>query len=216
MPNIRVQGSKCIYLRSNTATENDETCEITTELLQTMGLTPRDQGPLTLQNVNTNSLIGKKAIIRHRKDTKTPTQEGTITQTDPKETVTITLPDKSSENLSLNLAVRALVRRTRADITLTAMESNGRLKQMECTRVEPFQNPKGKTPEERGATRYLGAYLSYLGWEEQEKVTIKAIRNFQINLSRTHPTLKNARAAIQSILNARVASGRLVIRTIKK
>jgi hypothetical protein len=93
--NIRVQGSKCIYLRSNTAAENDETCEITTEILQTTGLTPRNQGPLTLQNINTDSLLGKRVIIRHRKDTKTPTQEGTITNTDPTGTVTITLPDKS-------------------------------------------------------------------------------------------------------------------------
>jgi hypothetical protein len=105
---------------------------------------------------------------------------------------------------------------TRADITLTAMDSNGRLKHMACTRVEPFSNPRGKTAEERGATRYLGAYVSFLGWEEQESVTIKAIRNFQKQISRIHPNLKNAKAAIQSILTARVASGRLVMPSNKK
>jgi hypothetical protein len=82
--------------------------------------------------------------------------------------------------------------------------------------VEPFANSKGKTAEDRGATRYLGAYVSFLGWKEQESVTIKAIRNFRIQLLRIHPNLKNAKAAIQSILTARVASGRLVMPTNKK
>ena len=47
-------------------------------------------------------------------------------------------------------------------------------------------------------------------------MTIAAARNFRINISRLHPNLQNARAAIQSILTARVASGRLVMPANKK
>jgi hypothetical protein len=181
-----------------------------------MGITSHNQETLTLENIDKTSLLNKKVIVQHRKDTDTPTLEGTITQVDPNGSCTITHPDKSSTTLALKKTVRAMARKARADITLTAMDSNGRLKQMECTRVEPFANPKGKTAEDRGATRYLGAYMSFLGWEEQERVTIKAIRNFHIQLSRIHPNLKNAKAAIQSILTARVASGRLVMPSNKK
>ena len=56
------------------------------------------------------------------------------------------------------------------------MDANGIPKTMTCTRVEPFTNLKGETPEERGATRYLGTYLSFLGWAEQERVTIRSLR----------------------------------------
>ena len=184
-----------------------------------MGITSQNEEPLTMLNINNNSLLNKKVIIHHRKDTDTPTLEGTITHVDATGSFTITLPDKkTSKTMALNLeqTIRGLIRSARADITLTAMDSNGRLKHMACTRVEPFANPKGKTAEERGATRYLGAYVSFLGWKEQESVTIKAIRNFKIQLSRIHPNLKNARAAVQSILTARVASGRLVMPTNKK
>ena len=62
-----------------------------------------------------------------------------------------------------------MARKARADITLTAMDSNGRLKQMECTRVEPFANPKGKTAEDRGATRYFGTHMLFLGWEDKKE-----------------------------------------------
>ena len=160
--------------------------------------------------------VNKRVIVHHRKNAETPTLEGTITAVGDDAKVTITLPDKSNMTMNLDTALRALLRKARADITLTAMDSFGRLRHMECTRVEPFENPKGKTAEERGATRYLGAYVSYLGWGEQEKVTIAAARNFRINISRLHPNLQNARAAIQSILTARVASGRLVMPTNKK
>jgi hypothetical protein len=214
--NIRVQGSKCIYLRPAIAAHNDETCVITSELLETMGITSSNEEPPTMSTINKHSLLNKKVIIHHRKNTEKPTLEGIITEIDQKGSCTITLPNKTSLTMDLKEAIRALIRKTRADIILTAMDSNGRLKHMECTRVEPFANPEGKTAEERGATRYLGAYMSFLGWGEQERVTTKAIRNFQIQISRIHPNLKNARAAIQSILTARVASGRLVMPHSKK
>jgi hypothetical protein len=161
--NIRVQGSKCIYLRPAIAAHNDETCVITSELLETMGITSSNEEPPTMSTINKHSLLNKKVIIHHRKNTEKPTLEGIITEIDQKGSCTITLPNKTSLTMDLKEAIRALIRKTRADIILTAMDWNGGLKHMECTRVEPLANPEGKTAEERGATRYLGAYMSFLG-----------------------------------------------------
>ena len=124
----------------------------------------------TMSTINKLSLLNRKVIIHHRKNTETPTLEGIITEINQKGSATITLPNKTSLTMDLNEAIRALIRKTRADITLTAMDSNGRLKHMQCTRVEPFANPEGKTAEERGATRYLGAYMSFQGWDKKESL----------------------------------------------
>ena len=58
--NIRVQGSKCIYLRPAIAANNDETCELTSELLTMMGITSHNQETLTLENIDKTSLLNKK------------------------------------------------------------------------------------------------------------------------------------------------------------
>jgi hypothetical protein len=44
---------------------------------------------------------------------------------------------------------------------------------MTYTRTKPIDNPTGETPEQRGATRYLGAMVSFAGFHEQERSLLK-------------------------------------------
>ena len=70
---------------------------------------------------------------------------------------TVTLSDKTIiYNMSFSDVMEAAVRRQRADLPLTAMDAKGELKCMTCARVQPYYNEEGESPEERGATRYLG------------------------------------------------------------
>jgi len=108
-------------------------------------------------------------------------------------------------------ATRACLRKARADIDLVAMESHGRLRTSTCTRVEPFPNPGGDTPEERGSTRYLGTYLSFLGWSEQESRLLRSVRRITQMTSRMGADITQIRGIYQSILTAQVTAARIIM-----
>ena len=56
--------------------------------------------------------------------------------------------------------------------------ADGVMSTMECTGVLPKYNEHGKTDEEKGATRYLGVFLSYDGWQVQQEKLYKMAKSF--------------------------------------
>jgi len=104
--NIRVQGKKCIYLRSPQAAANDETRDATPHDIQQLALQTTRGSPLiptgnlatTIQNLDPTCLISKSVILSHRPDPTTPTQpEPDCSKASPKRAhAMVTRPDGST------------------------------------------------------------------------------------------------------------------------
>ena len=221
--NIRVQQKKCIYLRSLQAVENDESSTFDTNTITSLQLRNIDGTPpppnipihQMASTINPNSMLKLPVLLTHRTDPNTPTVQGIITSVTPynhtPKTFKITLDDKTTKTISISLALKATLRRHRADIQITAMGADGTLATMNCTRVEPFHNPKGKTPEERGATKYLGTYLSFLGWNEQKQTTLRDLHGTCLQLKRMACPIEQIKEAIQMVVVAKLLNARLVM-----
>ena len=69
---------------------------------------------------------------------------------------------------------------------------------------------KAAESEGRGAVRYLGVYLSFLGWEEQHLQMKKKIGVFFKKIAKVAPTLRQFRVLLRSLLTSQL----LYVRTV--
>ena len=91
------------------------------------------------------------------------------------------------------------------------MNADGVVCTKECTGVLPWYNDKGKTDEEKGATRYLGVYLSFAGWQVQQEKLYKMAKSFYLETAWTKPSFRQMHALVQSLLVSRASYARHVM-----
>jgi hypothetical protein len=104
-----------------------------------------------------------------------------------------------------------LARRQRDSLHIVAINPSGQLELMTCSPCAPVADPDGKTPEERGATRYLGVYLSFTGWEEQIRQTKSMYATFFRRVRQISPTFRELKALINSLLASKLHYARQVL-----
>ena len=221
--NIKVQGKKCINMRNQKSAIEDETCDLSTQQIENLGLTSQDgtllipRGSLkkTCEDLLPTCLLGHLAMVSIPTDPGRR-MEGRVTEVSETEKATwivkITLQTGITRALTPTQAARAVLCYERANIHLVAMDANGTLRRMVCTRVEPFPKPDGKTPEERGATRYLGTYVTFQeGWVEHKLKCIKDIQGLGRTITRMACPLPHVHAVAQSVLCAKLLNARLVM-----
>ena len=92
-------------------------------------------------------------------------------------------------------------------LRLVALNASGQLIQAPCTTVSTPGNPTAATPEDRGATRYLGAHLSWGGtgtpgshWDEQNAVITKTMEAYARQMATVQPSFRVAAKAATSVL----------------
>ena len=171
------------------------------------------------EDIDGDSLVGMKVALQH--PTEEPEEklwDGVITSfctEGEQNTWTIKFDnsdfEKKEVNLNFETTARAVTTRKRADIELVAMNAEGVLKKMTCTRAEPVDYPKGRTPEDRGATRYLGVYFSFAGWQEQQRQVEKNAQNLTRAIARTAPNLRQLESILATLLVPRTIYARHVM-----
>ena len=92
-------------------------------------------------------------------------------------------------------------------LKLVAINAHGRLVKGDVTLVATEGDPEGATAEERGATRYLGAWLAWGEqdqWREQDAVIQRATSAYANRSAMVQPSFKVASATAISVLYQRL------------
>ena len=223
--NVRVQGKKCIFLRSPKSVEEDARVGFTPNgfrvvvderratvvtcaappTRRTRGLSSRFQKkqhwgllfdddatrevvPVTAPNIRTwieehvdgPWLVGNKVlvsdmvagtVVSYNEDSRQGVVRYKLKKGKQKEVTKDT-------RFSVHDLLLAKCRWAAGTILLTTTNADGVMSTMECTGVLPKYNEHGKTDEEKGATRYLGVFLSYDGWQVQQEKLYKMAKSF--------------------------------------
>ena len=117
--------------------------------------------------------------------------------------MTLKFEDGSKAETWKVCAVRQRTRRLRADVPIMAMDLRGVTKCAPRTRVEPFFNRDGDSAEERGATRYLGVYLSFAGWQVKKEVLLRMTRALNFETMATRPSFTQLVDIVRCLLISR-------------
>ena len=102
----------------------------------------------------------------------------------------------------------ALCGRQTGTMRMLAIGPEGRLCRNECGRCGPNDpggdHSKAKTAEERGATRYLGVYLSFNGWKVQNEHVKGNATAFFVRMAEASPSTRLFGEAARSVHNAKL------------
>ena len=120
-------------------------------------------------------------------------------------------PQTTTRTVTIRQALGAMARHETSNLPLSGMNAMGKLVRMSCTRVEPFHDPAGDTPETRGATRYLGVMISFTGPFEQRRATARRISEFESRLKLAARDFGLCRELVTAIFTSRLRYPRLTV-----
>ena len=169
-------------------------------------------------HVDTSWLVGQTVLLaKMHKDNKTVVKSvstGTITSIDNKVAVITSKTangNSTTARRNVKVALQLHSRHLNSTVKLTVMNADGVVCTKECTGVLPWYNDKGKTDEEKGATRYLGVYLSFAGWQVQQEKLYKMAKSFYLETAWAKPSFRQMHALVQSLLVSRASYARHVM-----
>ena len=106
---------------------------------------------------------------------------------------------------------KAIAHRQQDSFRIRGISPEGVSSEMECSRCAPACDLDAASPEGRGATRYLGIYLSFLGWTEQQRQLQGGSASFFEKVGGLSPTLRQYQNLTRSLLTARLLYARQVL-----
>ena len=101
-----------------------------------------------------------------------------------------------------NELLQYMVRHQRGALGLTALAVDGRLRQTTCKPCAPIRVRNPTSLEAGGATRYLGARISFIGWGQQHGHARAMVGDFFTRMEATAPTLRQFNMLLQSLLTS--------------